>query len=258
MSASPILDPAFAELAGWNIFDANARVGRSGTRGSLALETDGLLLEMDRFGIRRALASHFAAEEYDAERGNHLLGKAIDGVDRLFPLWAAVPDEGFTEGLARRRPRAVRLFYNVRKHNFSPAAWCSGALHDFLQQNSVLAVIAKEDIEWEALARLLQDFSRLNVLLLETGYRSDRYLFPSLQRFPNLYFDSSTYLAHRQLETFVNRFGPERLVFGSRLPLYTPGAALTVLATARIPEAAKRAIAGATLARLLGIEREPK
>ena len=113
-------------------------------------------------------------------------------------------------------------------------------------------MIAREDIEWDALASLLENFPRLPVLLLETGYRAERYLFPLLHRHSNLYFDSSTYLAHRQLESFVDRFGAGRLVFGSRLPLYTPGAALAVLATARISDEAKLAIAGGTLRQLLG------
>jgi predicted TIM-barrel fold metal-dependent hydrolase len=111
--------------------------------------------------------------------------------------------------------------------------------------------ITREDIEWDSLASLLEKFPRLPVLLLETGYRADRYLFPLLQRHSNLYIDTSTYLAHRQLESFVDRFGATQLVFGSRLPLYTPGAALAVLASARISDEAKLAIAGGTLRQLL-------
>jgi predicted TIM-barrel fold metal-dependent hydrolase len=49
----------------------------------------------------------------------------------------------------------------------------------------------------------------------------------------------------------VERFGAERILFGSRLPLYTPGAPLAVLLTARVPDSAKRAIAGGNLRRLL-------
>ena len=62
-----------------------------------------------------------------------------------------------------------------------------------------------------------------------------------------MYIDTSTYLAHRQLESFVDQFGPGQLIFGSRLPLYTPGTTLAVLATARISDDAKLAIAGGTL-----------
>jgi len=243
------LDPAFAEVATWNVFDANVRLGHSGVYGELALETDDLLEEMDRFGIQRALASHFAGEEYDAEEGNHLL--AAERHERLEPAWAALPDPLFVQKLAMRRPMAVRLSYGAKKHNFSWAPWCSRELYEYLEEDSVLTLVAREDIEWDSLAQLLGNFPRLQILLLETGYRADRYLFPLFKRHANLYMDTSTYVAHRQLESFVDKFGPEPLLFGSRLPLYSAGAALAVLATARISDEARLSIAGGTLRRLL-------
>ena len=55
------------------MFDVNVRVGPSGIHGELALHSAGLLEEMDRFGIRRAIVSHWTAEEYDAEAGHRAL-----------------------------------------------------------------------------------------------------------------------------------------------------------------------------------------
>lgn len=253
---SPLpIEPSLSEVQAWNVFDSNVRVGRSGIHGELALEAPELLAEMDRFGIERALVSHFAAEEYDAEEGNRALNDHPH--ERFVPAWAALPDAASIERLAARRPAAVRLSFGVKKHNFSPSPWCAGELFDFLQQNSVLTVVACEDLPaqaglgWDSLARLLENFPRLRLLLLETGYRADRYLFPLLGRFANLAIESSTYVAHRQLESFVVRWGPDRMVFGSRLPLYTPGAALAVLSSARIPDPARLAIAGGTLRQLL-------
>jgi hypothetical protein len=243
------LEPLLTEVAAWHVFDANARVGRSGVHGELALEAPELLLEMDRFGLERALVSHFASEEYDAQEGNCELGRLTG--ERLVPAWAGLPDRESLDQLAARRPAAVRLHFGVTRHNFSPALWCSGELYAYLQDNSVLVLVALEDIGWSALVEVLENFSKLPILLLETGYRADRYLFPLLRKFPNLYFDTSTYLAHRQLEAFVQRFGPARMVFGSRLPLYTPAAALFVLGTARIRDDARLAIAGLNLRRLL-------
>ncbi|MGH9398130.1 MAG: amidohydrolase family protein [Terriglobia bacterium] len=246
------IEPALQEITGWNLFDANARVGHSGVHGGLAVEVPELIAEMDRFGIKRALVSHFAAEEYDAEEGNRELSQDTRGYpDRMVSAWAALPDSASIKALAERRPIAVRLSFGVYQHNFSPARWCSGELYEYLQTNDVLTVIQRQTIEWDSLESLLKNFPGLKVLLLETGYRADRYLFPLLRSFSNLYFDSSTYVAHRQLETFVETFGAGRLVFGSRLPLYTPGASLAVLATARISDEARLSIAGGTLRRLL-------
>lgn len=248
----PAIEQTFAEVASWNLFDANVRLGHSGVYGELALDSAGLIREMDRFGIQQALVSHFAAEEYDAAEGNRALVSELNA--RFTPAWAALPELGFIERLPAHRPFAVRLSYCAQKHNFSSSVWCSGELYEYLQSHSVLTLIAREAIEWDVLAQVLTSFPRLPVLLLETGYRADRYLFSLFRQHPNLYIDTSTYVAHRQLESFVDRYGPERLLFGSRLPLYTPGAALAVLATARISEEAKLLIAGGTLRRLLARE----
>jgi predicted TIM-barrel fold metal-dependent hydrolase len=244
------MESALRELQDFDILDANVHVGPSGIHGLLALEPDGLLDEMDRFGIRRAVVSHFTAEEYDAETGNRALER--DANPRLIPAWSALPTSEMIADLRTRRPKAVRLSFAAARHNFSPSAWCSSQLFEFLSHLKTVAFISRRDIEWDGVAGILQDFPALRVVMLDIGYRSDRYLFPLLKRHSNLYFDSSSYLAHRQLEAFVERFGPERIVYGSRLPLYTPGASLAVVATARISDADKGAILGGALRRLLG------
>ena len=246
-----VIEPALHEVAEWNVMDGNVRVGRSGLNPQLALEKKALLAEMDRFGIGSAVVTHFVAEEYDVSQGNAALQRDLH--PRFVPAWAASPEPENLEFLTAHKPQAVRLFFGVSRHNFSSAPWCCGALYDYLQQNSVLLMASREDIEWNALAEVLQAFPRLNVLVLDIGYRADRYLFPLLRKFANLYFDTSTYVAHRQLEAFVDQFGPDRAIYGSRLPLYTPGTALGVIASARIRDGAKLAIAGGNLRRLLRI-----
>jgi predicted TIM-barrel fold metal-dependent hydrolase len=243
------IDPFIAEVASWDLFDANARVGPSGIYGERALHSAGLLEEMDRFGIRRAIVSHWTAEEYDAEAGHRALERDLD--PRFIPAWAALPDSDFVDALAKRRPQAVRLTPSLNQHNFSLSPWCAGELLEFLQSASVITLISRADIEWDRLEALLGGFQQLVVVLVDTGYRADRYLLPLLKKFPQLYFDSATYLAHRQLETFVERHGADRLLFGSRLPLYSPASALGVLASARISDEARLAVAGGNLRRLL-------
>ena len=248
---SPI-EPAFAEVAALNVFDANVRVGHSGIHGHLALDARELLEEINRFGIKQALVSGFTSEEYDPEEGNRALARDIENnLDRFVPAWGALPDKAFLERLALRKPAAIRFSFGLKRHNVSFAPLYSGPLFEYLEEHSILAVIAKEEIDWDALARLLQNFPRVSFLLLEIGYRAERFLGPLLKSFPRFYFDSSTLLAHRQLESFVEQFGYEHIVYGSRLPLYTPGATLATLATSRISDDAKSAIAGDTLRHLL-------
>ena len=111
------IDAAFSEVITWNLFDANVRLGPSGVHGDLALDTTGLLAEMERFGIKQALVAHFAAEEYDVEEGNRALARDLHS--RLVPAWAALPDAASVEKLWALRPAAVRLSFGMKKHNFS-------------------------------------------------------------------------------------------------------------------------------------------
>lgn len=239
----------FAEAAEWNLWDVNVRVGPSGIHGELALEAPALLKEMERYFIRAAVAMHGTGAEYDAAVGN----ESLAGVSspKLISAWTPLPDQESIEQLARRNPQAVRLMPRNANHNFPVTPWGAGELLEYLQARQVVALIAREDIEWEALVKVLESFPRLTMVLLDVGYRADRYLFPLLKRFPKLYFDSATYLAHRQLEAFIERFGPDRLLFGSRLPFFTPAASLGVLSSSRVSDAARLAVAGGNLRRLL-------
>lgn len=243
-------EAALRECEHWDVFDANVYVGHSGTQGDLALEAPQLLEEMDRFAIKRALVSHFAGLEYEAIEGNHALER--DGNPRFVPAWTVSSDRESLEDITTRKAQAVRLWLGPLHHNFSSRPWCSGPLFEHLQDHRILVLLSRPEIEWDTFSLLLENFPRLRVLLLDIGYRSDRYLFPLLERFPHLYFDTSIYVGHRQLEWYLDHFGPDRVVFGSRLPLYTPGAALTVLGSARIADAVRLAVAGGNLCRLLG------
>ena len=239
----------FQEAVDWDLFDVNVRLGSSGVNGQLALDADGLLAEMEQFHIRRALVSHWETEEYDVVLGNETLSRELR--PQMVPVWGALPDTKSVQELAARKPAAVRLTPSTGQHNFSLASWCAGPLLSFLEENAVITLIAVADLGWPGVASLLENFPRLPLVLLETGYRADRYLFPLLDRFPTLQFDSSTYLAHRQLEAFIQTRGPERVLFGSRLPLYTPASALAVLSSARIRNDDRLAVAGGNLRRLL-------
>ena len=242
-------EPLLSEAAEWDIFDVNIRLGPSGPHGELALDTPCLLQEMDRFYIRQGIASHWAAEEYDALAGNDALARDLH--PRLTPAWAALPDGRSLENLKTRQPSVVRITPGVYQHNFSSASWCAGALFEYLQESSAVVLISRNDMEWPAIDSLAHNFPHLAIVLLDIGYRADRHVFPLLERHPMLHFDSATYLAHRQLEAYVEKHGPDRVLFGSRLPLYTPASSIAVLATARISDSSRCAIAGSNLRRLL-------
>jgi len=55
----------------------------------------------------------------------------------------------------------------------------------------------------------------------------------------------------------TERFGPERLVFGTGLPEFDGGGPVSQVMYSRLPREQKALIAGGNLRRMLGIEEEP-
>jgi hypothetical protein len=239
----------FGEAADWNVWDVNVRVGPSGPNAQLGLDAPALLAEMSRFYIRKAVTAHWTGLEYDANVGNEKLSAIND--EHLIPAWTPLPDAESIAQLAARGPCAVRLMPRNLNHSWTVTPWCAGDLLDYLAQHRVVTLVAREDIEWQSLVDVLENFPQLPLVLLDIGYRFDHYILPLLRRFPTLHFESATYLAYRQLENFVDGCGPDRLLYGSRLPLFTAATSLGVLASARISDDARVAIAGGNLRRLL-------
>ena len=240
-------------------FDCNMRVGRAGVvRPEQILDAAGLLGEMDYAGIDSALVYHAWSQEWDAGGGNARLLEELGDCGRLYPCEVPlppataeqVPPVEFAADLHRRHG-AARLY--PRAHSYELADWCCGPLLDALEEFRVPALIELAQLDWSGLAALLAAHPHLPVILLATSYRVNRYLYPLCERFDNLYLETATYQIMRGIEDVCRRFGPERLVFGTGLPLLDAGGPIAQVVYAELPEEHKRLIAGETLAGLLGL-----
>jgi predicted TIM-barrel fold metal-dependent hydrolase len=236
-------------------FDCNAMIGALGAGPEgVGLSAAGLLEETEQYGIKQALVSSTAALEYNARAGNRVLAHEIEAHANLFPLYALTPEAGALEeaaALLPSRPFAALLAPDRDHHNFSLREWCSGPLLAALEQRRIPVFLRPALAGWEEVAAVLEAHPKLPVVVTHTGYRADRYIYPLASRYPRLMVESSMYVGHRQLEEFAHTFGAERLLFGTNLPYYTPGAALAVLAYARLSEADRARVAGGNLRLLL-------
>ena len=239
-------------------FDCNCRIGRPAVCTERELSsTAELLAEMDRAGIACALVHHVLAREWSPARGNARLLAEIEGQGRLYPCFVGLPEA--TRELppprefaatVRERRGAVRLW--PKEHQYTIAGWCMGETLAALAELAVPVLVDAAQIDWAGLSALLAEYPGLPVILLDTYYRVDRHIYPLWDRHNNLYLETTTYQVHRGIEAVVRRFGPERLVFGTNLPVLETGGPVAQIMYAEIPDADKTAIAGATLRRLLG------
>lgn len=240
--------------------DCNARIGRwSNPQPEQFTDIDGLTAAWDRAGIEGGLVYHAWAWEWSPVRGNEALLELPDEHDRVRPCFVALPHA--TREMepvlqlartARAAGGAVRIFPG--KHAWSVNDWCAGALFDALACARVPMLMDIGEAGWGAIAGILDAHPRLPVIVLESFYRIDRNLYPLMQRHENLHLEANTYGAFQGIEAIVERFGAERLIFGTGLPNLETGGPMALVAYAEISDEDKAKIASGNLLRLLGEE----
>ncbi|NPV08748.1 MAG: amidohydrolase family protein [Anaerolineae bacterium] len=253
-------------------FDINGAIGEpvySAATGQFAgyRSASDLLAEMDRCGVERSLVCHWEALKVHPASGNARLIEEAGGHERLLPCWVVLPHytgemSRPADLLSRMRTlgvRAVRLVPHL--FGFSLDDWCSGELLAVLEKEHILTIVEATPAE---LAFLCERFPRLPLAGTDTNLRQ---MYPLLARYSNLYLSLEGASHPEMVEDVCRRFGPGRLLFGSQRQapvfptgdvVYEPGAwrlgpSLATVAYARVSRKAKEALAGNTLATLLGL-----
>ena len=249
-------------------FDCNCLVGQRITRDEKEPYTlKQLEADMDYFGIEETLVTYNLSKEYDPAIGNARLLKDIRrkprtnllvrGKPRLHGCFAFMPGGTREQGpvsdaldaMLKAGVRAVRVY--PRLQTWQLDEWCAGDLLDALEERGIPLFIDLDQTDWREVAGVCERHRSLPVIVLSTGYRVSRILYPLFEKLQNLHVDTSMYCPHRGMEDVCKRFGAERLLFGTKWPFYTPGPAITHIAYAEISDADKRKIAGDNLRRLL-------
>jgi predicted TIM-barrel fold metal-dependent hydrolase len=100
---------------------------------------------------------------------------------------------------------------------------------------------------------LLSENKKLPVIL-ETSLKQcmfNRFYFPLMEEFENLYLEVSGMLLMDQIEHYVSKFGSERLIFGSNFPNTSFEVNTSRIESADIDEVSKENIAGKNISGLL-------
>ena len=240
-----------------DFFDCNCQIGRPGVPLESGLTTPEQVLERIKpLGINRALVYSVLSKELHPCEGNPKLLDEIKGFP-FTPCWVALPTstgeigspEHFIEDMRKNGVRAVRLFPSLHSYCLQP--WCVGPLLEALQANKVPVFVEIAQTSFDHIAAVLADFPKLRLVLLRPAYRFDRYLYPLMEKYENLFVDTSNYVVSGGIEAICSRFGCRRLVFGTEMPHFEPGAAVSSITYADISDVEKQAIAGGNLENLL-------
>jgi predicted TIM-barrel fold metal-dependent hydrolase len=223
---------------------------------------------MDYCGIQEALVFHSLALFTEARLGNTRLVEEIEGQSRLYPCWVILPPstgeiavpQALVEELETYDVRAVRMF----PRRIGPLReFLYGELLETLAAHRVPLMVDYElvhysahqrEVDWEGLRWGLESYPDLPFILPRIGQGVDRVLLPLMERYGNLYIEISYYIGHGGLRRLSQMVGAERLLFGTGMPLYAPGPAITLLTYSGLDERAQWLIGGGNLRRLLRLE----
>lgn len=246
-------------MEGLKFFDSHVFVGKIGYKHRLQLwRTEHVLTEMNRAGIAGALVYHGMAKMHSPAYGNRLLTEELGKSPRLCGCWVVVPDHAGDfpapdETVAEMRKqgiRAVKIFPATNR--YEPDVRTMGNLLRTLEAERIPVLVDAAEIALGSLAVLLERHPDLTVILQGLAWSNERRLFPIMDEYKGLCTDFSSLQSNEIIEIAYERYGAERLLFGSGMPARSPGAARALIDYARIPEEAKALIAGGNLSRLVG------
>ena len=218
-----------------------------------------MLAAMDRAGIKRAIVWHVAQRESCPAAGNDRLAEAIAGEGRLVGCWSilppqtgelAAPDEYFAAAAAAG-VRAFRAMPGDHRYLLRSEA-VGGLLERMVSARRPLILPVAGDGDWPAVYGLMAEFPELTVILAEMGcWGTDRYFRPLIERYANVYVETSGYVLDGGIEAFVADYGARQMLFGSGFPTHYHGPTMLAIAHAEIDPADRQAIAADNLRRIV-------
>jgi len=106
-------------------------------------------------------------------------------------------------------------------------------------------------ITWQQADEVMTAHPTLKLVLLRVNYRKERTVYPLLAKHPNLRIETELYLQYRGIADITSRFGPGRFVFGTGMPVYSAGGAMSLILYAEIGDEEKQRIASENLREIL-------
>lgn len=218
-------------------------------------ETEKLITEMDRLGIAKALVYHAEALEEHPILGNETLMKEIQHQPRLEPVWLVLPNHtgDFHEPaeliklLKQHQVRFVRMFPSSNHHNYPFTTWCCGPLFSALEKAGITLIVGLEQTSWESIRTVALAYPKLKMIVSNVAYRDDRFIYPVLAECKNIMIETLAYKTTGGIDAVARRFGVERLIFGSGMPVFSGAAATTMIRYLTLSDEDKQRIAGGNL-----------
>ncbi len=249
-------------MAGTMIFDSWTMYGPGpGRDPDEKWKLEQLVDDMDFYGITGALVRHEQGYYYDPMFVNRMLVKEISAYrKRLFPCWLVMPHQAgdFPEPKELQKMMEgedIRAVWMVpEKQGYPVHRDVLGPLADYLNESRIPILLSIKDIvpTYENILAFCRIFNKCPVIIGEARWASYWRLISSvMDACPNAFLEFHKFQGNRAVEMFSERYGSERLMFGSGLLRCSAGAARGFVDFSLLDKKRVEKFAGKNLAKLL-------
>lgn len=223
--------------------DVNSSIGRmSFKEEGIPYKAESLLDEMKYYRVHASLVSSNVARDYSFIKGNEELIGQAEQSERLYTVATVIPHikyeleegSGYFDKLIQRGIKAFRIY--PKSMNFGSSPFLLEKIAAFLMPKRIPLLIDSQETDWLNIKEILESYPDLNLLVYNTSWGTNRWLFPLMERFVNLYFDISSNQANDILKTCKNHFGIDRVLFGSNYPNKVIGGLKALVEYSGLPE----------------------
>ncbi|MBN1555219.1 MAG: amidohydrolase family protein [Phycisphaerae bacterium] len=219
-----------------------------------ALTAETLLAEMDRCGVDEAMVSSASVDGASPVDTNPALSIFRAASERLHPIYHILPTctgeivlDTFFDDMRTNGVRALAA--DPEAHRYLLNGLTFGDLFEAMIEKRV-PLYLKSD--WSVVTAVLKEFPELIVIVRDLGsWGADRFCRPILDAFPNVHVEISTYKLDGGVPALLERYGPERILYGSGYHTCAMGGPAMRLRNLDIDRDAKEQIAHGNLERLL-------
>ena len=241
-------------------FDANCRIGRYYNGGPCAENAAALFREMDYYGVDKALVRNINLDKGPLATNQTLAAMLKeDPEERLTGVWCVLPSQCdelpepdvFFRQMKENRIGAITL--SPYEHRYVPCRLTLGKIMDAAAERRIPVLLNSFAGKWQDLYNFVAEFPR-NVFIFQEAvgkWGNDRYFRPLLENYENFYFGTSGYWVPEGIRDLAERYGAQRILFGSGFPGYDQGSGMLQLKHSGLPPADVELIAGKNLERLL-------
>ena len=243
------------------IIDAHAHIGRFNSWPLAESDPEGVVEMLKREGVSYALTSSAKSISYDCPEGNAELLAAAKKHKELLPLLCVNPNypgeamellEGYRAGgYVGVKLHPSRQAYALDSPEAAPVL-------EYCEENeiAVLTHSAEPDPKCgpAAIRNVARNHPRLRFVVGHACLFSSRRVVAVAEEHPNVYLELSVNYEAAKLEDTFRRLGPDRLLFGSDVPLHNPSVMVQRIRVMGLPEEDEEKILSLNTIRVFGLE----